>query len=139
MQLSSVANAGRDELASQAMTSLRILFVDDDDTIREAMVAILNWFGHDTFSAARGKDAIDLYRFNTVDLVITDYQMPDMKGSDLAQCIRQINPSAKIILLTGWNNLKDEGKSAYINCTLTKPATMQSMIDTIQSLFEENS
>src|SRR5262245_12551875 len=137
MQLTTAANF-EDELASQAITSLRILFVDDDDTIREAMVAILNWFGHDTFSAARGKAAINLYRTNDVDLVITDYEMPDMKGHDLARHIREINPSAKIIMLSGLDNATDEDKSAYINCVLKKPATMQIVIDTIQDLFRGN-
>lgn len=137
MQLTSAAHY-EDELATQAITSLRILFVDDDDTIREAMVAILNWFGHDTFSAARGKSALNLYRTNDVDLVITDYEMPDMKGFDLAQRIREINPSAKIIMLSGLDNATDQDKSAYVDCILKKPATMQIVIDTIQDLFRGN-
>ena len=137
MQLTSAANLAED-LATQAITSLRILFVDDDDTIREAMVAILNWFGHDTFSAARGRSALNLYRTNDVDLVITDYEMPDMKGFDLAQRIREINPSAKIIMLTGLDNATDEEKSEHVDCILKKPATMQIVIDTIQDLFRGN-
>src|SRR5262245_13053811 len=138
MQLTSAATNFEDDLATQAITSLRILFVDDDDTIREAMVAILNWFGHDTFSASRGRSAINLYRTNDIDLVITDFEMPDMKGYDLAQRIREINPSAKIIMLTSLGNATDEDKSAYINCILKKPATMQIVIDTIQDLFRGN-
>jgi CheY-like chemotaxis protein len=137
MQLTTTGNLAED-LATQAITSLRILFVDDDDTIREAMVAILNWFGHDTFSAARGKAALNLYRTNDVDLVITDYEMPDMKGFDLAQRIREINPSAKIIMLTGLDNAMDEEKSEYVDSILKKPATMQIVIDTIQDLFRGN-
>ena len=137
MQLTSAGNLAED-LATQAVTSLRILFVDDDDTIREAMVAILNWFGHDTFSAARGRSALNLYRTNDVDLVITDYEMPDMKGFDLARRIREINPSAKIIMLTGLDNATDEESSVYVDCILKKPATMQIVIDTIQDLFRGN-
>jgi CheY-like chemotaxis protein len=137
MQLTSASNLAED-LATQAVTSLRILFVDDDDTIREAMVAILNWFGHDTFSAARGRAALNLYRTNDVDLVITDYEMPDMKGFDLARRIREINPSAKIIMLTGLDNATNEENSEYVDCVLKKPATMQIVIDTIQDLFRGN-
>jgi CheY-like chemotaxis protein len=137
MQLTTAANL-EDDLATQSIISLKILFVDDDDTIREAMVAILNWFGHDTFSASRGRSAINLYRTNDIDLVITDFEMPDMKGYDLAQRIREINPSAKIIMLTGLDNAIDEDNSAYINCILKKPATMQIVIDTIQDLFRGN-
>jgi len=137
MQLTSVGNLAED-LATQAVTSLRILFVDDDDTIREAMVAILNWFGHDTFSAARGRSALNLYRTNDVDLVITDYEMPDMKGFDLARRIREINPSAKIIMLTGLDNATDDENSEHVDCILKKPATMQIVIDTIQDLFRGN-
>jgi CheY-like chemotaxis protein len=137
MQLTSATNLAED-LATQAVTSLRILFVDDDDTIREAMVAILNWFGHDTFSAARGRSALNLYRTNDVDLVITDYEMPDMKGFDLARRIREINPSAKIIMLTGLDNATDEESSVYVDSILKKPATMQIVIDTIQDLFRGN-
>ena len=137
MQLTSATNLAED-LATQAVTSLRILFVDDDDTIREAMVAILNWFGHDTFSAARGRSALNLYRTNDVDLVITDYEMPDMKGFDLARRIREINPSAKIIMLTGLDNATDDENSEHVDCILKKPATMQIVIDTIQDLFRGN-
>ncbi|HSE40796.1 MAG TPA: response regulator [Acidobacteriota bacterium] len=127
-----------DGLEQKAITPLRILFVDDDDTIREAMVAILAWFGHETISAAGGKEAIDLYRSNKVDLVITDHYMPDMKGFELAQQIRSMNADAKIILLTGWNNVEKEANSSFINYTLMKPVTMQTVLDTIRSLFPES-
>ena len=133
--IASDLKSDREALDEKPITPLRILFVDDDDTIREAMVAILAWFGHTTISAARGKEAIELYRSNNVDLVITDHYMPDMKGFELAQHIRSMNSEAKIILLTGWNNVEKEANSSFINYTLMKPVTMQTVLDTIQSLF----
>jgi CheY-like chemotaxis protein len=128
----------QDAFETKTITPLRILFCDDDDTIREAMVAILAWFGHDTRSAALGEEAVDMYRSNTVDLIITDNFMPDMKGHELAQKIRAINPDAKIILLTGANNGNDESHSAFVNFTLRKPVTMQTVLDTIQNLFPKS-
>jgi CheY-like chemotaxis protein len=128
----------QDAFETKTITPLRILFVDDDDTIREAMVAILAWFGHDTRSAARGEEAVEMYRSNAVDLIITDNFMPDMKGHELAQKIRAMNPDAKIILLTGANNGHDESHSAFVNFTLKKPVTMQTVLDTIQNLFPKS-
>jgi CheY-like chemotaxis protein len=128
------AESDQETFEQQTVSPIRILFVDDDDTIREAMVAILAWFGHETLSAARGSEAVEKYRSNAVDLVITDNSMPDMKGCELAEKLRVINPEAKIILLTGWNN-EEKQTSSFINCTLTKPVTMQTVLDTIQNLF----
>lgn len=123
---------------TKTISPLRILFVDDDDTIREAMVAILAWFGHNTLSAALGEEAVEMYRSNAIDLIITDNSMPDMKGHELAQKIRALNPEAKIILLTGSNNGHDEANTAFINFTLMKPVTMQTILDTIQNLFPKS-
>jgi two-component system aerobic respiration control sensor histidine kinase ArcB len=114
---------------------LRILFVDDDETIRDAMVAILAWFGHEMRSASRGEDALAIYNSEQIDLVITDYQIPDMKGPELAEQIKAKNNSAKVILLTGWNGGDSALTSPHIDKTLAKPATIQMVIDTIKSLF----
>ena len=131
------SNADQEDFEQKTISPLRILFVDDDDTIREAMVAILAWFGHTTFAAARGADAVKMYQSNEVDLVITDNLMPDMKGHELAEKLREMNPEAKIILLTGMGSEEIE-QSSFINSTLIKPVTMQAVLDTIQNLFRNS-
>ncbi len=81
---------------------LNILFVDDEEMIREMMNEVLSdTVGHITL-AVNGKDGLDIYTnsLRPYDIVITDQTMPIMKGLDMLTKIKEINPSQKCIMMT---------------------------------------
>jgi signal transduction histidine kinase len=97
-----------------------ILIVDDENLVRSATAEMLREMGHSVIEASSGAAALD--RLNSgeqVDLLITDYLMPGMRGSELAQETQEIRPNLPVLLLTGYANLA-KGEAAGIP-RLSKP------------------
>lgn len=61
----------------------RILIIDDDDIIRRMLRLMLTKAGFDVLDAGDGKEGIELFRENDVDLVITDLIMPEKEGIEM--------------------------------------------------------
>ncbi len=83
------------------MAEQRILVADDSEPIREAIASFLETRGYQIDQAADGQIALDLYRSRLPDLVVADLQMPRLEGLPLLQLIKNINPDAQVIILTG--------------------------------------
>jgi two-component system, cell cycle sensor histidine kinase and response regulator CckA len=83
-----------------------ILIADDEDGIRTLMSLILTSAGYKVLDAVNGLEAAALYRSyaDSIDLVITDLTMPVKDGYELVRLIRDQNPDAKIICMTGTPN-----------------------------------
>jgi CheY-like chemotaxis protein len=80
-----------------------VLVVDDDEMIRNLVVMLLKRNGHEVLWAANGLEALMVYSSYRarLDLVLTDIDMPQMNGIELAARIRARDPSGKILLMTG--------------------------------------
>jgi CheY-like chemotaxis protein len=69
-------------------------------------VDMLEDLGHEVIEAHSGSSALDILRSGrAVDLVITDYSMPEMNGAQLAKAAREIQPDVPILLATGYAEL----------------------------------
>jgi PAS domain S-box-containing protein len=80
-----------------------ILFVDDEEMIRDLGVQILTMQGYRVLTAGDGPQAIEMFLAGgeTVDLVLLDLTMPNMSGLEVLERIRKINPRAKVVLSSG--------------------------------------
>jgi two-component system, cell cycle sensor histidine kinase and response regulator CckA len=83
---------------------VRILFVDDDDTLVQLNLQRLSRLGYDVVATTSSVDALEIFRKapDTFDLVLTDYAMPDLTGLDLAAELLKAKPTIPIILCTGY-------------------------------------
>jgi len=83
-----------------------ILVVDDDEMVRDFVTAILATFGHDSVPAGDGVEALLAFQYlrHQISLVIMDIMMPRMDGIAVTKVIKEANPSAKVILMTGCPN-----------------------------------
>src|SRR5690242_10203149 len=79
-----------------------ILVVDDDETVAESIQRLLICSGYDAEKATSAEQAMSLFRPGKFGLVITDYDMPGIKGDDLAAAIRAGVPGQRIMILTGF-------------------------------------
>src|SRR5690349_20014223 len=83
------------------MTHL-VLVVDDDPAVLEVITEMLEDLGCEVTSAAAGSDALDkLSKNERISILITDINMPEMDGHELAERARRIRPSLKILQLSG--------------------------------------
>ena len=79
-----------------------ILLVDDN---REGLIArksLLQELGYIIRTATGGEEALELFARGKFDVVVTDFKMPSMDGIELIQRIRDLEPEARIILLSGF-------------------------------------
>jgi len=83
-----------------------VLIVDDEEAIRSLSRSILERFGHEVKLAADGKEAVELYGREQakIDLVLLDLRMPRMSGHDALQQLLQINPDARIVVVSGFSD-----------------------------------
>jgi CheY-like chemotaxis protein/two-component sensor histidine kinase len=101
---------------------LVVLAVDDDGLVLTNTVAMLEDLGHTAISASSGKEALEILRQQgAVDLVITDYAMPQMTGLQLADAIKKEWPEVPVIIATGFAEMEPEAGPSLPK--LAKPFT----------------
>jgi len=122
--------------APAAGLARRILVVEDDAGVREALVGLLQAVGHHVLEAEGGSTALAQFAPGQVDLIITDLGMPDMTGWDLARAIRAKDPAVPIILLTGWGEqMAGETEAAHlVNQIIGKPIRLEELQAAIAEL-----
>jgi YesN/AraC family two-component response regulator len=79
----------------------RILLIDDDETVRTILYLTLVHAGHEVIEARNGREGLEKFRQDVVDLVITDIVMPEKEGFEVLMKIRKKNPTLKIIAISG--------------------------------------
>lgn len=80
---------------------MQILLVDDDDLSRGTIHQMLERAGHRVVSTQNGAEALDLFRADRPDLVITDLIMPDTDGLELIQELRKADTLVRILAISG--------------------------------------
>jgi PAS domain S-box-containing protein len=83
---------------------LKILLVDDHDGVRATTAALLEDLGHQVFEAREGDDALEMLRSNPMafDIVVSDYAMPRLSGTELIKQLREIRPEIRAVIITGY-------------------------------------
>jgi DNA-binding NtrC family response regulator len=109
---------------------MRILIVDDEDSLLLTLVANLELEGFEVVGAGNASCALELLRRETFDLVLTDIRMPGMNGVDLFRTIRSQNPDMPVILMTGFavESLVDEAILEGAFAVLPKPFDVEHVI-----------
>ncbi len=108
------------------MKGRNILLVDDDPATRETIKLLLSIDRHSVTEAGSGHEALQLFTGSRYDLVITDYLMPEMLGDELAQNIKNLEPSQPILMVTAWlEKLANTGKPT--DAVLSKPFSIDDL------------
>ncbi len=102
-----------------------VLVVDDEEWARVLIRRFLILNGHTVLAVASGEEALDLFRREAVDLVITDRAIPEMSGDEIAAEIKRLSPATPVIMLTGFGDIMDvrRERPAGVDCVLGKPVT----------------
>ena len=80
----------------------RVLVIDDDPGVLEALALLLAMEGFDVVEAESGAVAVAAARTDAFDIAITDLRMPGMSGTETLVALRQIHPSLPVIIASGF-------------------------------------
>lgn len=119
------------------MRSIRVLVVDDDAGVRASTAAMIEDLGHSAIEAASAADALDVLRSaREVDVVIADYAMPVVSGTELAARIARIRPGLPVAIATGYADLPN---GAIKLPRLRKPYRQRDLATLIETLIRPQS
>ena len=121
--------------------SSKILVVDDESTILKMMELVLANAGYSVTTAHGGHEALEVYGNGAnFDLLITDYKMPEMNGIELEGEILRRDPSAKVLLVSGYGGIDTalEALNKGAMDFLRKPFTPDALRDAVRSVIERD-
>ena len=112
----------------------RILIVDDDEMIREAVGQVLASGGYAVTLAAGGEEALEIIRKSLPDLMILDLKLPGLSGPDTLHAVRQRYGQLPVIILTGYpeSQLMTEALRHSPFLLLSKPATAAQILQSVK-------
>ena len=116
-----------------------ILAVDDSASIRQMVAFTLKGAGYDVVEAVDGQDGLDKAKAKSVNLVLTDQNMPKMDGLTLIKSLRALAQykSTPILMLTteAGEDMKSQGKAAGATGWLVKPFDPQKLLEVVKKVI----
>jgi cyclic di-GMP phosphodiesterase len=117
---------------------IQLLYVEDDEKLREDTLRLLSNFFKGITVATNGKEALEKYRAGSFDIVISDLIMPLLNGRELARQIKAIHPEQIVIILSAHDEkpIVEELKEAGVDFFIFKPLEIQQFINTLAEVCQ---
>lgn len=115
----------------------RILVVDDEAALRTVLSSELHTEGYVVSIASDGDEAIELLQSQAFDLILLDIKMPRVDGFQVLRFVKEKLPSIKVIMLTGFADLKNaiESKRLGAEDFISKPYDLVDLLATIERVL----
>lgn len=123
----------------------RILVVDDNEEVVKFLEKSLKHLGYRVIGETDSVKALKLFEMehDNIDLVITDYSMPNIKGNELAAHIKKIKKDTGVILITGYIDgsveKNDKSKIKFIDGCISKPVEISKLSELIAAVMSKSS
>ena len=127
------------------LKNINILYVEDEDEVRELTCSFLSKFINKIISASNGKEGFDLFEqyynddsLENIDLIVTDINMPKMNGLEMLEAIGKVDHLIPSIVTTAHNDSSflKEAINQRVRGYVSKPLNMHSLIDSIIMVSE---
>ena len=120
-----------------AKTMAKIILAEDDDDMRRFLVKALEKAGHQVQSFGEGASAFEEIKQTTFDLLLTDIVMPEMDGIELARRAAELDPSLKIMFITGFAAvaLHPDSKAPKDAKVLSKPFHLRDLVAEVDRMM----
>ncbi len=111
----------------------RILVVDDEPLVCDAVKMMLNFDGHVVETVGSAKEALALLERSKFDLVITDFQMPGMRGDELAAAIKARDPKHPVVMITAYAEMLQASGNPLtgVDFVISKPFLLENLREAI--------
>ncbi len=121
------------------MKSFSILIIDDEKTQLTSLRSFLVRRGFEVFTAENGPQGLAIAEQNTIDLVLSDYRMPEWNGFVVLRKIKELNPEIDVVIVTAYGSIEDavEIMKAGAYDYLTKPIDLDELENLIRRVREK--
>lgn len=116
------------------LKELNVLFVEDDELIREAFILLVENLFKNFYVAKNANEAVEIFNNKEIDLVITDIKMPKISGLELASILKKQNKDLIILVITAFSDIEYMKKAIDIGIDgyLTKPIFKDRLFKTLR-------
>jgi len=132
-----VTKGGKEEVKADTTIkigkSLRVLVIDDEETVRSVLGKLLSQANHRVTVAHDGEKGIQLFQEQEFDIVLTDLGMPGMSGWEVCQKVKRIKHTTPVGMITGWGMelSQDKIKEYGLDFILSKPFDFSQVVKVV--------
>ena len=121
------------------MNELIILLIDDEESQLQSMQSFLKRRKHTVFTATNGPDGYAIAQKEPVDLVLTDFRMPEWNGLEVLEKMKELNPAMDVVVITAYGSIEDavDIMKAGAYDYLTKPIDLTELENLINRIAEK--
>jgi CheY-like chemotaxis protein len=120
------------------MAKRRLLCVDDDCAFRQLYKNLLSSYCYEVTLAANGRQALKLFLSRKIDAVLTDSEMPEMTGAELAARLKRLRPELPVVMVSG-SKLAVEAPPKEVDLAVAKGASVTQLVDQVERLLAKRS
>jgi DNA-binding response OmpR family regulator len=117
--------------------SKKILVVDDESSIREALSKVLQAEDYEVVTVENGQEAIERIKSEKINLLLLDLGLPVKDGWDTVIWLAQVNPLLPVIIITGRWNQRELAEKMGADALMDKPLDVPRLLQTIRKLINE--
>jgi DNA-binding response OmpR family regulator len=130
-------NSDKPKITQQPCSPARILVVDDEWMMLDLLERFLGEQGYEVISARDGKQALDIFRDNACDLLITDMRMPRMDGLQLLKAVKDADHRLPVVFISGFGEAETvvEALKAGAENFLAKPLDLERLKRVIEQIL----
>jgi CheY-like chemotaxis protein len=141
-----IAPAGPASAAKPAapanLKGMRVLVADNDDRVRRSAHGLLGRWGCVVETARDGKEALTMARLGTYDAILADIRLPDVSGYEMFRRLREAQPQARVILMTGYGydpaHTLVKARQEGLRFVLFKPFRVDQLLSALASPVVQN-
>ena len=121
------------------LKNLTVLYVEDDDEVRENISKSLSYFVKNVVSAADGNEGYELYEKVSPDIIITDIDMPGMNGLELAARVRESDSFIPIVVTTAYTTEEFllDAVSLHLERYIVKPISLAKLKESLETCYDK--
>jgi two-component system NtrC family response regulator len=120
------------------MKDYNILVIDDEAAQRDVLTGYLKKKGYKIFSASSGQEGIEIVKNNPVDIILSDFKMPDLNGIEVLEQIKKINPEISFVIVTAYGTVENAVKAMRLGAFdyISKPVDLDELDLMIDRIIE---
>lgn len=120
------------------MKDYSILIIDDEEAQRNILKGYLEKKSYKIYSASSGTEGIELIQKNMIDIVLSDYKMPDKTGLEVLETVKEINPEISFVILTAYGTVENAVKAMRLGAFdyISKPVDLDELDLLLERIIE---